>query len=174
MFKKNEPLPFSNIATEGNPNSLNFILDAMSSRSIFLFSSNVAVNELPTSSLWGFCKDCSIYVNVGGLFFLLPHRETLSRIPEKIPEKWFNDKVENSNNASGSEEDEYYQTFEEVELIVDLRTGITSRFVPEDLILLMASDDSICTDYQKLSKRKQKKRKLRYLNRFNQRNPLNL
>jgi hypothetical protein len=70
--------------------------------------------------------------------------------------------------------DDSYQAIDNIDLMVDLRTGVVHRFAPEILLELMASDSTICREYGLLSKRKQKKRKLNYLNTFNQRNPLNL
>jgi len=173
QFIENTPIPSTSIAAEGNTNSFRFISTILSQKDIYIFKSSGNIQKIKTSQIWGFCYSCNVYINAGGLFLLVPELETLSRIPEKVPERWFLDRVESVSNTDIDMEDSY-QSIDNIDLMVDLRSGIVHRFSSEILMELMTSDSSLVKEYSLLSKRKQKKRKLYYLNTFNQRNPLNL
>ena len=173
QFTSNHPTPFSYMATDKNPKNHSTIADYMSQRNIFLIDSLGNTTKIKTSSIWGYCFHCSIYVNVGGIFYLLPRINTLALLPEKIPEAWFSKKVEQHEETNEGEYG-YFQTYENIEVVVDMRDGNIHRFEPEVLVNLIEPDSTLANEYSSLSARKQKKRKLQYFNRFNQRNPLNL
>lgn len=173
QFINNNPIPFNKLAIEGDVNDLHVISRAMAQKHIYFFNNSSDIEKVSTSSVWGYCILCNVYVNVGRLFLLVPKLETLSRIPEKIPEKWFIDRVENKEEITGNVDDEY-QYINNIDLIVDMRTGTLHRFEPKVLIELFMPDSTLSQEYASLTKRKQKRRKLKYINTFNERNKLNL
>jgi hypothetical protein len=173
QFTDNKPVPFFNIASEGDISSFKSISETLSQKKITYFNNLGEAVSVNTSNLWGFCYNCNVYIYVGEFFLLIPKLETLSRIPESVPDKWYSERVENPDFNS-LDTDNSYQAIDNIDLFVDLRTGVTQRFTPENLLLLISLDSTLYNEYNSLSTRKQKKRKLHYLNSFNQRNPLNL
>lgn len=173
QFQDKKPIEFYRIASEGELVNYNDVSSTLAQKFISYFDAQGKMKKQKTTEIWGYCFSCNVYVNIGGLFLLVPKLETLSRIPEKVPEKWYTDQVEfpaNTNEPS----DEFYQAIDNIELLVDFRSGKIFRFDPENLAESIVSDSALHKEYTSLSTRKQKKRKLEYLNSFNQRNPLNL
>lgn len=173
QFVTNQPIPFNSIAADGNLIDYQFISKCLSQTTLTYFDSLANIKKVKISSVWGYSSSCNVFINAGGAFLIIPKLETISLIPEKVPEKWFIDRIETDEELS-TFEDENYQTVNSLEMIVDLRSGIIHRFEPKTLTELFASDSALRDEYQSLCKRKQKRRKLQFLNRFNQRNPLNL
>ncbi|HOP04036.1 MAG TPA: hypothetical protein PL017_04455 [Tenuifilaceae bacterium] len=173
QFKSNTPLPFTSIATEGNPENHNTIISYLSHRNVYSIDSIANYKKIKTSTIWGYCYHCSVYINVGNKFYLLPAINTLSLIPEKVPEARYRSMVESIDETKNNE-DNYFQTYENIEVIIDMRTGKLHRFDPIELEKLFDTDTELTNKYSSLSRRKQKRRKIEYLNLFNQRNPLNL
>lgn len=173
QFAQNTPIPFSKLASDNNPENHSTLNDYLSQRNIFLIDSIGVTSKVSTSTIWGYCFHCSIYVNIGGIFYFLPRINSLTLVPEKIPDAWFRDKVE-MLDESYRDDYSYFQTYENIEVIVDMRDGTLHRFERNEISTLIGSDSELANKYSSLSARKQKRRKLKYIKLFNQRNPLNL
>jgi hypothetical protein len=172
MLKKNRPIPSKWIETDIETGDRDFYRKITRDEEIVFFDDNGIRTRVATDSIWGYCKQGELHINIYGDF----HRiDQIGRFSHFIARKatYVEYEVRGSHPRSIS-----FLTFEAISnnsaYLVDMVNDKVLVFDVDRLEEVLESDPELWNEFTNLKKRKKEKMKYVFLQRFNRKYPLKI
>jgi len=181
MVKANRPIPPSRIISDRDNFDNQFYEDLMK-KELIAISNDQGVREfIKPEQLWGYASRGELYLQIGNSFQKLILEGNISRFMAAATTY---DERTRKQLDSGAYPSRYYYrpygrrpgysytTMARGEYLLDLETNILYNDTPEDLKKIFIRDTELLLEYEALKRGQQKKRKLEFIRRYNERHPL--
>jgi hypothetical protein len=174
-FRHNRPVPIERIISKEKMGDEDYLKKTIKANEKIHFFDGLGLEQsVHRLAIWGFSQNNKLYLRHNGIFNPVPKLSCLSHFVSFV--------VVTSTGFSpyGAYYDDYYPSVNARErsemrhYIIDLRTGKINDFTRENLSESIKDDKELHKAYERLGKRKKRKQKFEYLQRYNERNPLYL
>lgn len=174
MVKYNRPIPPSWVETDMEIVDPSFFECITKEDEIVFYDDNGVKRVLKTCDIWGYCKKGDLYINVGAKFHKISFVGRISHFAAS----------ETTYTPIAYEREPFFGrtryrepkiiTAENKEYLVDLENNNVWEFDMERLELVLQNDSQLWDEFNSLRKRKKKQMKYIFINRYNQKYPLNI
>ena len=178
QFLENNPIPKYKIVSKVPKDIPTYLTEVTRADTIYYVGENGLVVPLPTSQIWGYCENNTVFVHylnkfnrvivIGTIGFFMTQVTVTSTVYDDPYYSYYYDPFYYPISGSPRQ----VKTDEIRRYLIDFKTGEILPFNRSNLEILLSSDTELYTEYMSLSKRKRKKLMFLYLRRFNERNPL--
>lgn len=190
QFKNNDPIPKSSIVSGIPGNQLDFFKQLVEEKTIIVKDSIGKEQKLETYSIWGYCQNRSVYINIIKAFnktdllyikSIDVDREfrkldvigTLCHFTANIinPYGTIKDPMTNFNNNFSS----LYYTNEELgQFVFDTQSNKVFEFNVKNMEILLKNDTDLYNQFMALKKRQKPDSIFVYLRKYNEKHPFYL
>lgn len=180
MVKANSPIPPSRIVSDIDIFDNKFYDGLLNQEYLVLYDSNGVRAYLKSNEIWGYAYNSVLYIQAGLSFHRLTLEGNISRFTAAATTY---EEIKNKPGDSNSYNPSYYPhpsrrprynyvTEDRKVYLLDLETNSLKDYTPEDLGELISRDSQLYAEYHGLKRGERKKRKLEFIQRYNQRHPL--
>lgn len=175
QFKKNIPVSKARILTSVDYND-NVFFDKLSKERQFSFYNDFGKKfVVPVKSIWGYCDNGVLYINVKGEFFRVTIIGSICHFVAYITTYDYNTyPYYNQYNAYSTYNNPAYMN-EKTDLrqfLIDFESGERLDYNIKNLEVLLMKDNEIYEEFVSLRNKKKKQKAFYYLRKFNERNPV--
>ena len=167
QFKQNHPIPVSAIVSNVPKTELNFLTEVLEQKTVTFKDETGQEQKLLTSSIWGYCRNRSIYLQFNETFNRLNVIGSLCHFTSEVvvvsyqPPTYYNRGMNN--------------TYRELkQFILNTETNKISDFTAEAMEEILKSDSELLEQFQKLKKKEKANSIFIYLRKYNEKHPLYL
>lgn len=173
MVKKNSPIPSTWIETDLEVNDRDFYKNITKADEIVFYDDNGVRTVLDTKRIWGYSHNRDLHINVGGAFHEI---DFVGRISHFIALKTTYDPFfYNEENRPGIF---WYSpavlTIKQREYLVDIVENMAWEFDSDGLERVLKKDTVLLKEFRSLKKREKEYLKYIFLNRYNEKYPLDI
>ena len=163
-FKHNHPIPVSAIVLNYPKTQLDFLTEVMKQKNIVFKDESGNDHKLETYSIWGYCRNHSIYINYLGQFNKLMVIGTLCHFNATVTRYLVAPDPMGMNS-----------TYEEMhQFVYDTNTNKAFEFDVPSMELLLKKDDELYAKFMGLKKREKADAIFVFLRKYNERHLLYL
>lgn len=167
QFKQNRPIPVSAIVSSVPKNDLNFLTQVVEQKTITFKDDSGQEQKLATSTIWGYCRNRSIFLNFNQAFNRLNVIGSLCHFTSEVVVMTYQDPTYYGRGINNS-----YRELKQ--FILNTATNKVSDFTVSAMEDAMQDDAELLSEFEQL-KRKQKTNSIFiYLRKFNDKHPLYL
>jgi len=180
MVRANSPIPPSRIISERDKFDKKFYEDLLKNELIALSNDQGVREYIKPGQLWGYAFKGELYLQIGNKFQKLILEGNISRFMASATTY---DERTTRQLDSGPYPSRYYYgphgrrpgnsyaTMARGVYLLDFETNILYDDTPEDLEKILIRDSELLLEYEALKRGQQKKRKLEFIQRYNERHP---
>jgi len=170
-FRNNKGIPFSQTNLPA-PNEIDPELALIEAGKMQYYDQFGNKKTVSVENIWGYAYQDRIYIYFHGGFHIIPYIGSISHFVAQV--------IIQQNRMHDPFYDPYYRytgpssytRTENLQLILDLRTGKTYSFSHETVGELIKTDTSLYQEFMDLRKRKKKKLMFYYIRQFNEKHPV--
>ncbi|MEA1873034.1 MAG: hypothetical protein U9N51_01200 [Bacteroidota bacterium] len=170
-FKNNEALPFSQTNLP-SPRETDPEIALIEEGKLEYFDQFGNKKIVSIENIWGYAYQDRIHIYYLGRFHIIPYIGSISHFVAQV--------IIQQNQMHDPFYDPYYRytgpssytRTENLQLMLDLRTGKTYRFSHETVEVLIKTDTILYQEFMDLRKRKKKKLMFYYIRQFNEKHPV--
>lgn len=174
MVKKNRPIPSTWIVTDKKATDRDFYKEITKADKIVFFDDNGIITALDTKSVWGFCHQGDLHINVGGAFHKLDIVGSISHFFASKTTNYLNPFVGGYYTGDFWATQPLVVTARNGSYIVDMVENKVRRFDMEGLESVLKRDPQLWNDFIGLEKRDKEYLKYIFLDRYNKKYPLDI
>ena len=173
MVKKNSPIPSTWIETDLEVNDRDFYKKITKADEIVFYDDNGVRTVLDTKRIWGYSRNRDLHINVGGAYHKIDFVGHIShfRASKTTYDPFFYDEM----NRPGFY---WYSppilTIKDREYLVDIVENKTWVFDSDGLEWVLKEDSVLLKEFRSLKKREKEYLKYIFLNRYNEKYPLEI
>ena len=166
QFKTNRPIPQSAIISPVPKTELNFLTQVLEKKKVTYKDENGAEQEIATASIWGYCRNRSIYLNfnqtfnrinvIGNLCHFTSEVVVLSTYQDPM---YYNHGMSNSYN-------------ELRQFILSTESNTVKDFNVPSMEEILKNDRELYDQFMKLKKKEKANSIFIYMRKYNERHPL--
>ena len=173
QLKHNKPLKQAKIISDLDPNDFDYFDELLENKTISFYDDDNTIRKENTSSIWGYCRGSSIFVNYNSQFNRIPVFGNVCHFVsdktvfhERMTDPYYNQYYYPVNQS--------YETTEIQQYILDIETGKIMEYNWQNVETILMRDSELFDEFNKLPKRKKKNLLFLYIRKYNERNPLYL
>lgn len=175
-FRSGDAIPRAKILTPVEKNQLEFYNKLVDVSDTIIYRKGTGIQLVLTDSIWGYCQNNVIYINVEGTFCRLPVFGYISRFIGSISSEAFKPSgpfydpgaASGGNSITGVA----IKTKETHEFIFDFYSGKKMIANPENVEEIIKRDAELYKELSVLKKRQRRKKMPYFLKRFNEKHPV--
>lgn len=165
-FRHNKPIPKSALVSTFDHEEIDFIRKVVSRKTIAYRDSSGMVQEINTSSLWGFCENNSVYLRYNGDFNKIVVMGSISHFTAMYTTYLSGGPITPAGVNTGAPVESVQQ------YVLDMQTGRVMLYVLPNMEELLQRDEAIYKEFMALKKGKRKKLMFFYLRKYNEKHPV--
>jgi hypothetical protein len=167
QFKRNLPVPQSAIVSTIPKTELNFLTLVLEKKKVTYKDATGNEQEVTSASVWGYCRNRSVYLNFNNTFNRLNVIGRLCHFTSEVVVRTTYDPMYYNRGMSSS-----YNELRQ--FVLNTETNTVREFNSESMELFLQSDQELYTEFMKLKKRAKADSIFIYLRKFNEKHPLYL
>jgi hypothetical protein len=165
QFKRNLPIPQSAIVSTVPKTELNFLTLVLEKKVVTYKDPVGDQQEVTSASVWGYCRNRSVYLNFNNAFNRLNVIGRLCHFTSEVVVRTAYDPIYYNRGMSTS-----YNELRQ--FVLNTQTNTVREFNVESMELFLQSDPELYTEFMKLKKRAKTDSIFIYLRKFNEKHPL--
>jgi hypothetical protein len=167
QFKRNLPIPQSAIISTIPKTELNFLTLVLEKKIVTYKDPVGNQQEVTSASVWGYCRNRSIYLNFNNAFNRLNVIGMLSHFTAEVVVRTAYDPMYYNRGMTTS-----YNELRQ--FVLNMQTNTVREFNSDSMELFLQSDPELYAEFMKLKKRAKADSIFIYLRKFNEKHPLYL
>lgn len=181
MVKAASPIPAARVVTDVDLFDREYFEKITAAKQIVIYDDNGVMMEFKTSKIWGYGRNGTLYINVGGAFHRISMVGNISHFvasvttynPNYYDPYHYNPYYSNSyyggryNSPSSS-----YSSTDLRQYLLDFESGEVMEYDSEAVEVLLMKDPELADEYLSLKSRKRNQMKFVFIRRYNEKHPL--
>lgn len=173
QVKNNSPLIKEKIISKINSNDPDFYTKALSEKTLSYFDANGIKTDVTVSSIWGYSKNCALYINWNDEFNRIPVIGSVCH--------FIGSEIVINDSRSDIFYDPYsmampsnYATKEMRQFLFDFETGKIMDYTVQSISVILMRDTQLFDEFNAIKGSKKKQMLFYYLRKYNEKHPLML
>jgi hypothetical protein len=167
QFKRNLPIPQSAIISTIPKTELNFLTLVLENKTVKYKDATGAEQEVPSATMWGYCRNRSVYLNFNKAFNRLNVIGKLCHFTAEIMVRAAYDPLYYNRGMNTS-----YNELRQ--FVLNTQTNTVREFNSESMEEFLKADPDLYAEFMKLKKRAKSDSIFIYLRKYNDKHPLYL
>lgn len=167
QFKLNRPIPISAIISPIPKTDLNFLTQVLDQKTVTFKDERGQEQKLETSTIWGYCRNRSIYLNFNKAFNRLNVIGSICHFTSEVVVTSYQDPTYYGRGINNS-----YRELKQ--FILNTETNKIADFTVSSMEDAMQDDAELLSEFEQLRKKQKTNSIFIYLRKFNEKHPLYL
>jgi hypothetical protein len=167
QFKRNLPIPQSAIVSTIPKTELNFLTMVLEKKTVTYKDETGAQQEVASATVWGYCRNRSVYLNFNKAFNRLNVIGRLCHFTAEVVVRAAYDPIYYNRGMTAS-----YNELRQ--FVLNTQSNTVREFNSESMEIFLMSDPELYAEFMKLKKRAKSDAIFIYLRKFNEKHPLYL
>ncbi|HRG37313.1 MAG TPA: hypothetical protein PK289_02175 [Bacteroidia bacterium] len=167
QFKQNNPIPISDIVSAVPKTEHNFLTQVLDQKTVTFKDETGQEQKLATASIWGYCRNRSVFLNFNQTFNRLNVIGSLCHFTSEVVVVSYQDPTYYGRGINNS-----YRELKQ--FILNTESNSVNDFTVPAMEQALKSEPQLLNDFQKLRKKEKSNSIFIYLRKFNEKRPLYL
>jgi len=167
QFKENRPIPQSSIISAIPKTELNFLTQVLDQKIVTFKDETGQEQKLETSTVWGYCRNRSVFINFNNTFNRLNVIGSLCHFTSEVVVLSYQDPTYYNRGSTNS----YHEL---KQFILNTATNKIADFTVGSMEDAMQDDAELLSQFEQLRKKEKTNSIFIYLRKFNEKHPLYL
>lgn len=172
QVKLNSPIPKTRIQFSAESEDVDYYTKLFNQKKI-TYIENDKVIEIPSSKVWGFSKNGTLYIQSNDELFRIPYVGTISHFIANVT--LYRDRFQDPfmyDPYMTAFPQPTYASKETRQFLLDFSSGQIIEYNFQNVSAILMRDPELYDEYNLLKKRKKRQLMFLYIRKFNERNPL--